>query len=40
MEILMTKYVDNLERIVMEHESEGEVNVHDTGNERYRNMRG
>jgi hypothetical protein len=35
----MTKYVDNLERIVMKHESEGEVNLHDTGNERDRNMK-
>jgi hypothetical protein len=35
----MNKYVDNLERIVMKHESEGEVNVDDTGNERDRNMK-
>jgi hypothetical protein len=27
------KYVENLERMVMNHESEGEVNVDDTGNE-------
>ena len=30
----MIKYVENLERLVMKHESEDEVNVDDTGNER------
>jgi len=34
MGILVIKYVENLERLVMKHESEDEVNVDDTGNER------
>jgi hypothetical protein len=39
MGILMIKYVENWERMVMKHESEGEVNVDDTGNERERYMK-
>ena len=35
----MIKYVETLERMVMNHESEGEVNVADTGNERDRYMK-
>ena len=35
----MIKYVENLNRIVMKHKSEGEVNVDDTGNDRDRNMK-
>jgi len=37
--ILVIKYVENLERLVMKHESEGEVNVDDTGKERGRCMK-
>jgi len=36
MGILVFKYVENLERLVMKREREGEVNVDDTGNERDR----
>ena len=39
MGILVIKYVENLEMMVMKRESEGKVNVDDTGNERDRYMK-
>jgi hypothetical protein len=39
MGILAIKYIENLERMEMKHESEGEVNVDDIGNERDRSMK-